>query len=268
MTAVSNTSTPDRPWRTRGELLAARAEAVPALERRLYSPGRIAGQALLTFVFAIAGPIVGTVLADQDRDAISIAVGSGVAVWAISAGVVAAVFAVRMGMENRRLMAELLAWEYAERAGRSLPCDDVHPVQRMPFDARHDPDFQTVARVISRAAYVRPRGIGLLARAGATGLGVALGLALSLMGFGAEPAYAATAGITGLLTLAGCLVAAAGLTRFGFRLTRIWARLDADLRELNAPGMPPAMSPARLTFRVVLALGPFLALVINRLNQS
>jgi hypothetical protein len=268
MTAVPNTLSADQPWRTRGELLAARADAVPALEARLYAPGRLALQAALTFVFALTGPVVGTALAEEGSSGTSTAVGVVVGVLAAVVAVVSAVVVVRMVRVNRTLMAELVAWEAAERDGRSLPTGDVQPDHRMPFDAQDDPDFHEVYARIGAAAYTRMWRTGLLVRAIVIGLGVGLGLVLTLMAFVTDDTdRAVPVGITGGLTLLGCLVAGAGATRFAFRLTRISGQLDADTRALDVPGGPPTMSPVKRVLLFALVASPFLALLVYRLVQ-
>jgi hypothetical protein len=257
-----------QPWRTRGELLAARAVAIPVLERRLHAPGRLTGQAVLTFVFAMAGPIVGTVLIEKGGGGTSVAVGAVVGVLAAIAAIAAGTLAVRIGVVNRTLMAELLAWESAERTGRSLPSGDVRPEHRMPFDAQADPDFHELSGRIGAANYTRMWRLALLTRAVLIGLGVGLGLILSLMAvFSTELAYAVPVGVTGVLTLVACLVAGAGAQRFAFRLTRISSQLDADTRALDVPGAPPTMSPLKRALLLAVLASPLLALLVYRLFQ-
>jgi hypothetical protein len=262
MSTVTNTSGADRPWRTRGELLAARADAVPVLERRLFAPGRLVGQSLLMVVVALAGLVAGTALEGS----------GGVTVAAVAAVVAlgAVVVAVRMAVESRALMAGLLDWEAEERAGRSLPAGDVRPEHRMPFDARADEDFRAVSVGTSVAAYTRPVRTPLLVRAVVLGSGIGLGLILVLVGV-AEPgaAFAVTTGVVGAVVLVAGLVGATAITRFAFRLTRVSAGLEEDVRGMTADRgeAVPTMSPVRRGLLLALLVSPLVALLVYRLLQ-
>lgn len=262
MSAVTSTRGVGRPWSTRGELLAARAAAVPTLERRLFAPGRLVGQALLMVVVTLAGLVAGTALEGSG--------GVAVAVVAAVVGLGAVVVAARMAVESRRLMAGLLAWETEERAGRSLPSGDVRPEHRMPFDARADEDFRAVAVGTSVAAYTRPVRTPLLVRAVVLGCGIGLGLVLVLVGV-AEPgaAFAVSTGVAGAVVLVAGLVGATAATRFAFRLTRVSAALERDVRGIDAAPNEeaPAMGPIRRGLLLALLVSPLVALLVHRVLQ-
>lgn len=147
------------PWRTRGELLAARTQAIPQLESRLLSPRRLVVQALLTLVVAAAGGMAAQALAngaDSTNVVIAVLFGAG--------ALAAAVPVVRRALENRRLVAELLAWVEVERSSRGLPAGVIAPGVRAAFDARADADFEEVALAAFRHAHTEPTSLRLLAR--------------------------------------------------------------------------------------------------------
>lgn len=267
MTAVTHTLSADRPWRTRGELLAARAEAVPAIERNLYAADRLAGQTGLLFVVAVAGLVIGQALVEDNG------VTPFLVVVAAAVGVGAAVQTVRMAVQNRALMAGVLAWERAERAGRRLPADDVRPEHRTPFDARRDPDFFAVAGDAGAAAYVRPWRLGLLIRACVLGLWTGLGLILTLIGAFALPdrfGIGALAG--GVVPLVEGLVGVAAWTRYSFRLTRLSAQLEGDLRDLAserpADDGQQLMTPGRRALMLTPVALPLLAFLLIRIGDA
>ncbi|WP_167759063.1 hypothetical protein [Blastococcus sp. TF02A-35] len=215
-------------WQSRAELLAARAEAVPEIERQLLSPWRLLGRSALALVTVLAAGMGGMAL--QDRG------GSDpvVAVVCFLVAVAATVPVIRAARRNRALFAELAGWEEAERQGRWLPTGALRPELRMPVDARNDADFDQVAIVATVAAYTRPWGVRLLLRAVPAGLGVALGLALVLGGTSELPQPVAVASLlSGGYLLLSSLVVAGAATRHAYRMTRRYSDLATEIDALD-----------------------------------
>ena len=258
----------DTPWRTRGELLAARAAAVPSLEGRLLSGGRLALDTALVAAAALAFPLAGTSFAEGG--------GSGAAIGTVFAllGLVAVVLVCRKALATRALIAELGDWDAAERRGRSLPAGNVRPEHRTAWDARVAADFERVAGTAGADAYVRPWRTGLLLRAVAAGLAVGLGGVLVLVGaLGADtPAAVRAAVVTGGAWALLCgLVAAVSATRLAFRWTRASAELDGEiaaLRNERDGGTAPAgaMSPGRRAALLSLVALPIAAILVARVG--
>ncbi len=235
MPAMPSTPNPiTHPWRTRGEFLAARAAAVPQIERLLLAPGTLFRQAALVFAAAMS-----IVLAGYCLDASPLGVTRMVFAAVFSAAALATVVpTVRRALRNRALIAELLAWDAAERRWRDLPAGEVPPEHRMPFDAREDPDFEQVAAAVGSAAQGRPLDGRLLMRSVPSGLGITLGLTIALSGALDLPAP------SGVILLAGgsyvllCpLVQASASMRLASRLTRRAAAIEADIRSIRAQRM-------------------------------
>ena len=244
-------------WRTRGELLAARAELLPQLARRLLSPARLAAQVLLTLVVAVAGLMAAQALADGSGDTTTHVV---LAVLFGAIGLAAAVVVVRRALQNRRLVAQVLAWVEVERASRELPAGAVGRGVRAPFDARADADFEEVALAAFRHPYAEPTSLRLLARGGLGGAGLVVGSVLVLMAVdGGLPA----AVVPGAFVLLSSLVLCAAATRWSYRFQRIGGQLEADRQVFRAErvGVPAAAEVARAEKRTRAVLLAPLALV-------
>jgi hypothetical protein len=233
-------------WTTRGELLAARAEAVPALEDRLLSLRRLAGQSVLFLATAFAGALAGSVLREVSGGTLAAAVVLG-ALAAAAAAVI-----VRAAVVSHRWYADLLRWEQAEHAGRALPPGRLAPEHRAPFDARDDDDFEQLAALSTAAAHVRPFRTALLLRGLVAGLGLGVGMLYVLMatlaidGDEQRPLQLALL-VVGAFALAAAGAMGAAATRYAYRLTRASARLEADVREARAARAPDAARDADLT---------------------
>jgi hypothetical protein len=259
-----------QPWRTRGELLAARAEAVPQLERRLFSLRRLAVQVLLVLAAGLAALVAGVALDSDDRS-----VGIVLAVLVSVPGAVAVVIGARRAVRTRELIGQLLSWEDVERAGRSLPAGDVRPDLRTPHDARDDADFEQVAEIVAGRVYTRPWGMRLLVRSGIAGAGIILGAVLVLaIAAGERDGFALGALVGGGVVLISSLLLAAGATRLGFRMSRLSSALEADIRALRVAriGAEAAQEVHRTWVRKRAAvLAPaallFLSLFVVRLAQ-
>lgn len=217
-------------WQSRAELLAARAEAVPELERRLLSPWRLLGSSALALVTVVTAGMAGQALQRPDRNSSDLVI----ALVLVAVAVVAVVPVARAARRNRALFAELASWEAAERRERDLPAGEVRPEHRMPVDARADADFDEVAAVVGARAYTRPWGGRLLLRAAPAGLGIALGIALVLGGASELPQPLGFAVLLpGGYVLLSSLVMACAATRHAYRMTRISSDLQAEIREIR-----------------------------------
>lgn len=236
--AVPEGLSASRHWRTRAELLAARAGAVPELERQALSRRRFLLHVALTPFAAFAGLMAFSAFDEGDR--------LGLVMGALFAGIgVAAAWpTVRQAVRNRRLFAELLAWEEVERRGRTLPPGPLAPEHRMPYDARDDDDFEQVARVAGSAAHVRSWSWRYLVRT-VSGMGVASGLVLVLGAFVDEDRGIGWNWlIAGSYLFGASLVACCAYLRLNFRLFRISRALDADIRELRSRRVGEAAATA------------------------
>ncbi|WP_147251799.1 hypothetical protein [Blastococcus sp. TF02-8] len=216
-----------RPWQTRGELLAARAHAVPRLEQRLVSIRRLAGQVARVCVLTMACLLVSSAAAQEDGSG-RIAV--GVVVVGVVVGVVTLASSVRSALTTRSLIAELLAWEEIERAGRSLPSGDIRPEHRTLFDLPRDEYYEGAAYDAAVAALYRARRDRIKARAVASGLGIGVGLVLLLVGtVGSDgSAFAIGSAITGAVVLAVCLTAGVSVSRYSLRMRAVAIRMIRD----------------------------------------
>lgn len=221
---------------TRGEFLAARATAVPELERRIGSPLDLLLNCGLVFGAVFALMMAGTALTDARVETLHVVI-AGV----MTAGALATVpLMVRRGLRTRTWMAALLAWETAERRARSLPPGYVRPDLRMPFDARQDADFDDVALVAETWAEFRPSAWWLIKRAIPIGIGLLVGFLLVAEGFGDSPvALAVTLGVAGGYLLTCCLVSAAGMFRMAWRLRRIWQAHKSEIRAWRVERVGP-----------------------------
>jgi hypothetical protein len=247
------------PWRTRGELLTARATARPVAERRLLSPLRLAGAACL-----VAGAMFVALVA-------TVPAGGGTAVLVAVCAVVGSALlgiAARQALRTRALITEVLAWDEAERRHRDLPASDLPPELRTPFDARADEDFEQVASLAGAQAYTRPWRALLLLRSAVAGVGGAVGLALVLIVLvnedqpRAEEVGYGIAGVVGLLA-SGLL--AGGAMRLGWRWTRLSSAVTAEVHELRSTRLGPveAAGIARTESRSrALALAPIALVVV------
>ncbi|MGY2065434.1 hypothetical protein [Blastococcus sp. SYSU DS0619] len=249
-----------RPWATRAELLAARADAVPRIERRLLSLRRIGRHLLLAVVIVWCGALVGFSGQDQDGGAVVVVL----AVLALLAAVAASVSLVRGERENRRAMDLLEAWEAAERAGRALPRGPVRPEHRMPFDAQDDEDFHEVVERTWVQAAIRRRSMRLRVYAVVIGMGLVVGFTgmLMLTLAGEHPTFVVT-GTLGAVPFFTFLVSGVRATRFAFRVDRISRRLDRDVAEL--PRYVPRPKPSFVMRVLVPAVvsAPFTVLLIH-----
>ena len=268
MTGTSIDRDPDGPWRTRGELLAARAEVLPQLEGRLLSLRRLGVQVLLTLVVGLAG-LMGTLALADGADATNVVL----AVLFGAAAVAAAISVVRRALENRRLVARLLAWVEVERATRQLPAGEIAPGVRAAYDARADADAEEVALAAFQHPHADPTSTRLLLRGLVTGLGVGVGLVLTLLavtGDGTLPGV-----VPGGFVLVSSLVLGGAATRWSYRFTRIAGQLSADLQAVRAEriGAPAAARVARAEERTrALLLAPlalvFVVLLLVRLGTD
>jgi hypothetical protein len=257
---VTNTPvTAAGPWSTRGELLAARTQAIPQLESRLLSPRRLAVQVLLTLVVGLAGLMTTQALADgADATNVVIAVLFGAGALA------AAVAVVRRALENRRLVAELLAWVAAERSSRGLPAGVIAPGVRAAFDARADADFEEVALAAFRHPHADPTNTRLLLRGLFTGLGLGVGFIFTLLAVTGEGMLPAV--VPGGFVLVSSLVLGAAGMRWSYRFMKIGEQLSADLQTFRGErmGVPAAAQLARAEkrTRAVLLAPPALVFVV------
>jgi hypothetical protein len=263
MPAMPSTPNPiTHPWRTRGEFLAARAAAVPQIERLLLAPGPLFRQAALVFAAAVSIVLAGYCLDASPLDAtrmVSAAVFSAAALATV-------VPTARRALRNRALIAELLAWDVAERRWRDLPAGEARPEHRMPFDAREDPDFEQVAATVGSAAQGRPLDGRLLLRSVPSGLGIVLGLTIVLSGAFDLPAP------SGVILLAGgsyvllCpLVQFSASNRLALRLSRTAAAIESDIRSVRAQRIGSAAAEAvdrAWRLKQALALSPFVLLLV------
>jgi hypothetical protein len=221
---------------------------------------RFAVHVLLALVVAFAGLLAGTAAAEGDGAA-AVLIG-----LAVVMGVAAAAPMVRQYLRNRELVAELLAWEAAERAGRGLPGGDVPAELRMPYDARDHADFEQVAAAVGHAAYTRPRSNRLLIRSAVAGLGIAFGLALVLSVItDVDAGFRWGAAIGGAYVLVVSLVVASAATRLMFRMTALSSAAEADIREFRAQreGVPEARAIEQAERRrSLVVLLPVLAVLV------
>lgn len=226
---------------TRGEFLAARATAVPELERRIGSPLDLLLNCGLVLGAAFALVMAGTALTDARAETVHVVI-AGV----MTAGALATVpLMVRRVHRTRTWMAALLAWETAERQARSLPPGHVRPDLRMPFDARQDADFDDVAFGAELWAEFRPRAWWLIKRGIPAGLGLLVGSLLVAEGFGDSPvALAVNVGVAGGYLLSCCLVSAAGMFRTAWRLRRIWQAHKSEIRAWRVERVGPVAAAA------------------------
>ncbi|WP_147251459.1 hypothetical protein [Blastococcus sp. TBT05-19] len=224
----------EHPWSTRGELLSARAAAVQEIERQFLSLRALAGQSVCGLLVVFAAGVASAALEESRVTGVHVAI----AVVCSGLALLAAVFPVRRALRNRKLIAELLAWEAAERQGRELPPGHIPPDLRMPVDARDDPDFEQVAGAAGAAAYTRPWGSRLLLRSVPGGIGLVVGFALVVGGTFDFPSPVSVAFLlSGGYVLLSSVVMVSASTRLAYRMTRSSSALDADIRALRAQRM-------------------------------
>ena len=226
----------DVPAATRGEFLAARETAVRELERMILSPLQVLLHSGLVFVATLAFVFAGAVFTEPGRQTVLVVI----AAVLTAVGIAAAVAAVRRAVRNRKLTSALLAWETVERQARSLPQGQLRPDLRMPFDARQDADFETVAMDADIAAYHRVAGGRLWFRLTPPSLGLVLGFVF-LMGVTRDapvPERISWA-VGGGYMMVCCLVAIAATMRLSWRLRTLWRALQADNTALRTERIGP-----------------------------
>jgi hypothetical protein len=119
---------------TRAELLAARAEQLPALERRAWSPVAAGEVSLWAVVLTVA--VAAPDLTEGVATVALLAVVGAVALWRLAAR-------LRGWLRAR---AEVAGWRRADRSARArvLPAGAIPAGLRTPFDARDDADLAEV----------------------------------------------------------------------------------------------------------------------------
>lgn len=119
---------------TRGELLAARAERLPALERRAWSVPAAAEVSLWAVALTLASGLPD--LGGSAVDYSVVAVVGAVALWRLASR-------LRAWLAAR---GEIEAWRRADRSARAraLPAGEIAPGLRTPYDARDDADLDEV----------------------------------------------------------------------------------------------------------------------------
>ncbi|WP_346622065.1 hypothetical protein [Blastococcus montanus] len=105
----------DRPWRTRAELLAARAPAVPQLDKQLLAPWRYLGTVALVAVTVVTGMFAALGFAEGER------LSTALAVFFAGISVAAAVPSVLLAARTRAVHDRLRDWEEVEQRFRALP---------------------------------------------------------------------------------------------------------------------------------------------------
>ena len=226
----------DFPAASRAEFLAARETAVRELERRILSPLQVLLHSGLVFVATLAFVFAGPVLTEPGRQTVLVVI----AAVLTAVGLAAAVPTVRRAVRNRKLTSALLAWETAEHHARTLPPGQVRPDLRMPFDARQDADFETVAMDADLAAYHRVAAKRLWFRLTPPSMGLMLGFVL-VMGVTRDapvPERVSWA-VGGGYMMVCCLVAIAATMRLSWRLRVLWRARQADNTALRTERIGP-----------------------------
>jgi hypothetical protein len=259
---------------TRGEFLVARQAAVRELERAIGSPLGVLLNACLVSWVAFAVMIADSAITQPRVETFNIVF----AVVLVIAALATVPFTLRRTLRTRKQMAAVLAWETAERQSRSLPPGQIPPDLRTPFDARRDPDFETVATDARIAARRRAQGAWLRFRLLPPSFGLISGFVLVMGGVSGDwvPSTRVAWVVAGGYVVVSCVVAIIATLRLTARMGKLQRTQKSDITawrtERLLPGEPAEVDPDWFREQALI-LAPFvglsaLAIVVNMMTSS